>query len=550
VDPSHGTVESDTAGSCLYTPATGYFGADAFEYQVCDDGTSSGLPDPRCDTATVNLTVNEVTTPRHTLTITLAGTGSGTVTSDPAGIDCGATCSALFDEGTGVTLHATPAAGSNFTGWAGDCAAFGTSDCSLTMAVDHAASATFELLPSADVSVSETDTPDPVTGGGNVKYSLTVGNAGPDAASGVSLSDTLPAGTTFVSATPGQGTCGQAAGVVSCDLGGLASGASASVDVIVTTATVTAPTTITNTASVSATEGDPVSANNSSSEDTTVTPTSADVSVSQSDSPDPVTAAGDVNYAVVVANGGPDGATGVTLQDTIPTGSTFVSATPSQGTCSQSSGVVTCLLGSLASGVGANVSVVVRSPTVNTPTTITNTATVSATQGDPVGANNSSSESTTVRPPSTNPDQAAAWVPATGGTVMTGGGKGPTKQDPMTTEITIPAGFAGLVSITETTTTSCPAGFVCFGQQADVIAPTTTATTPLRLRFLILGTAVPKGTKPADVVLFHDGVLVPRCTVNTGAAVPDPCIFSVKKVKSNFEIVALSSRNGSWRGGR
>ena len=54
-----------------------------------------------------------------TLTVLRAGSGSGTVTSSPRGIDCHSACSASFGEGTVVTLTATPAAGSTFTGWSG-----------------------------------------------------------------------------------------------------------------------------------------------------------------------------------------------------------------------------------------------------------------------------------------------------------------------------------------------------------------------------------------------------------------------------------------------
>ncbi len=83
----------------------------------------------------------------HTLTVTKAGTGSGTVTSSPAGIDCGATCSAEFTEGTMVTLTATPAAGSTFTGWSGACS--GTGTCTVTMDQDRAVTATFALAPTS-----------------------------------------------------------------------------------------------------------------------------------------------------------------------------------------------------------------------------------------------------------------------------------------------------------------------------------------------------------------------------------------------------------------
>jgi hypothetical protein len=66
------------------------------------------------------------------------GSGSGFLSSAPAGINCGATCSASFDYGTVVNLTAAHAAGSTFTGWAGDCS--GTGTCVLTM--DHAKAVT------------------------------------------------------------------------------------------------------------------------------------------------------------------------------------------------------------------------------------------------------------------------------------------------------------------------------------------------------------------------------------------------------------------------
>ena len=75
------------------------------------------------------------------LTVSQAGAGTGTVTSNPAGISCGATCSASFANGTLVSLTAAPAAGSTFNGWSGGCA--GTGPCTLTMNAATAVTATF-----------------------------------------------------------------------------------------------------------------------------------------------------------------------------------------------------------------------------------------------------------------------------------------------------------------------------------------------------------------------------------------------------------------------
>ena len=77
-----------------------------------------------------------------TLATTDSGAGSGTVTSSPTGINCGTTCSALYNAGTVVTLTATPASGSTFAGWSGGGCA-GTGTCSFTINANTAVTATF-----------------------------------------------------------------------------------------------------------------------------------------------------------------------------------------------------------------------------------------------------------------------------------------------------------------------------------------------------------------------------------------------------------------------
>jgi len=81
-------------------------------------------------------------------TVTKIGTGTGTVTSSPAGINCGATCNALFGGGTPVTLTAAPGAGSLFLGWSGACS--GTASCLLTMDAAKTATATFSPVSAMD----------------------------------------------------------------------------------------------------------------------------------------------------------------------------------------------------------------------------------------------------------------------------------------------------------------------------------------------------------------------------------------------------------------
>src|SRR5690349_4217335 len=77
------------------------------------------------------------------LNVQMAGTGTGTVNSSPAGISCGSACTAAFDSGTEVTLTAAPAQGSTFAGWTGACS--GTSTCKVTLTSNQSVTATFSV---------------------------------------------------------------------------------------------------------------------------------------------------------------------------------------------------------------------------------------------------------------------------------------------------------------------------------------------------------------------------------------------------------------------
>jgi aryl-phospho-beta-D-glucosidase BglC (GH1 family) len=94
-----------------------------------------------------------------TLTVTKAGTGSGTVTSSPSGINCGSTCSGNYSSGTSVTLTATAASGSTFAGWGGACT--GTATCTVSMTAVRSVTATF------NTSGTGTNCSNPITFSGN-----------------------------------------------------------------------------------------------------------------------------------------------------------------------------------------------------------------------------------------------------------------------------------------------------------------------------------------------------------------------------------------------
>jgi hypothetical protein len=106
-----------------------------------------------------------VTQVNFTLTVTKAGTGSGTVTSDPPGINCGTTCTATFLRGTVVTLTATPASGSTVSSWSGcDFVSTDNRQCTVTMNSNRTVTVTFSTTTTFTLTVT-------VSGNGSVSSS-------------------------------------------------------------------------------------------------------------------------------------------------------------------------------------------------------------------------------------------------------------------------------------------------------------------------------------------------------------------------------------------
>ena len=122
--------------------------------------------------------------------------------------------------------------------------------------------------PAADLAVTKSDSPDPVSRGGTLIYSVVITNQGLNPAVAVLLIDPLPANVRFVSATSSAGNCAQANGTVTCSLGDIAHGGSANISITVTPRRTG---TVTNTAQVSSLSPDPNLTNNTDSEDTVIT---------------------------------------------------------------------------------------------------------------------------------------------------------------------------------------------------------------------------------------------------------------------------------------
>jgi uncharacterized repeat protein (TIGR01451 family) len=225
-------------------------------------------------------------------------------------------------------------------------------------------------------------------------YTLNVNNLGPnDAAGPLRVQDTLPAGLRFVTATGAGWTCVQipTTPIIRCITpAGLRRGVSTAIVLSVDVDPPAVPG-VTNTAEVSSATTDPNSANNVASDPTAVRP-AADLAVTLSDAPDPVLRARTLTYTVQVRNNGRSAASNIVVTDTIA--SSFVAATSSQGSCAQSSGVVTCALGGLANGASATITVTTTAPSV--PGLISSTARVRGNEVDLVPANNTAVQQTTV----------------------------------------------------------------------------------------------------------------------------------------------------------
>jgi hypothetical protein len=157
-----------TSSSCTINATFAPQAAGSLSGTLTVTYTTTGVTGPQTATATLTGTGTGSGT-NETLTVTETGTGTGTVTSAPAGISCKPTCSANFASGTQITLTATPAAGSTFTGWT-DATCEGTGTCTFTITAAKTVTANF--------------------GGGTTNFALTVTEAG----SGTGTVMSTPAG--------------------------------------------------------------------------------------------------------------------------------------------------------------------------------------------------------------------------------------------------------------------------------------------------------------------------------------------------------------------
>ncbi len=244
----------------------------------------------------------------------------------------------------------------------------------------------------ADLSISKSANPDPVSVGQTLEYSITVDNAGPDRAQKVVVTDNLPSEVSYLAS---GGDC-TLQGELICNLGNIKADESKTITVTVTVNS-EGIGTINNTASVSS---DSVEINPGNEQVTIGTSVnrSADLSISKSADPDPVAVGQSLTYLVTVDNKGPGAATNVVVTDTLPAEVSFSSVSAG---CSNS-GVVVCNLGTIASGSNKSVEIVVTLDSEGSGT-IANTAVVSSDTPE----ENPGDESTTITTDTTTAPQTA-----------------------------------------------------------------------------------------------------------------------------------------------
>lgn len=243
-------------------------------------------------------------------------------------------------------------------------------------------------LTGADVTVTKTVSDNFLDAiGQQTVFTVQVCNRGPADATNVVMTDAIPAGLDFVSATNGAVETAPNSNIVTATAASLPGCTCQSYDITVQSVSAGV---FNNTASATGAGSDPNPANNSDSVSVEVIAT-ADVSVTKIDnggSPP----GGQFTYTITITNNGPDTATNVLMTDTLDASTTFVSAT--NGATQSSPGVVTRTFASITNGASEVVQITVTAP--GAPAFVTNQVTVSATEADPNNSNNTAIRETPV----------------------------------------------------------------------------------------------------------------------------------------------------------
>jgi uncharacterized repeat protein (TIGR01451 family) len=461
---------------------------------VADDDTTVSYPDPGMTKSLVSQVGNRYTfqlvvanngtmgtTGVVEVTDTLGASATSTTLTPSSGWTCAASGTAFpctrsdvlapgasyppllvaanFAPGTTVTNSAAITAGSGSEPTAADTPA----------ALNNSSTANAGQSPSATLSLNKAALTGTVSLGTLAGFRMQVRNTGPDAATGATLVDTLPAGLDYTSYTSTQGTCTTAPGAsgtttVSCALGTIAANATATVTVRARPDATLLGSTVTNTATVNSdTSPAPVT----DTANLTVRP-GADLSLTKTASAADVAQGGAISYTLTTTNNGPASATNVQIADRLPVAfdiSSLATNPSSGGACSLNGTTVTCLWnGATTSGTSNTVTIsgTMKSSwagLTDADRNSVNTAKTFSLTDDPDPSDNSANATVVIS------DAADLQVTAGGPAEITAGGtgtinfttanNGPSTAIASTLAITIPAGLAPV---------SAPAGCTIVGQ--------------------------------------------------------------------------------------
>jgi uncharacterized repeat protein (TIGR01451 family) len=244
----------------------------------------------------------------------------------------------------------------------------------------------------ADLAVSVSpNTADFTIGGGNLTYRATLFNEGPQDAANVTLTETLPASFTFVSAQPSQGTPCTGTTTIMCNLGTMMDPSTASVDFTVTP---TAPGTFSDSLQIAGTPSD-LNLKNNTAFITVTAVLPADIAVSGTASKSIGTIGDKVAYTVTVSNKGPATATNVVMTDSLSDNLPVSSLTTSRGSCTTVPANITCEVGTIAPGASVTIGFVI---TLQTAESFSNNLSVTSDQPDLNAGDNNASITVTVNP--------------------------------------------------------------------------------------------------------------------------------------------------------
>lgn len=344
----------------------------------------------------------------------------------------------------------------------------------------NTAEVTTPVAQEADVAITKSASPDPVTAGNQVTYTLTVRNNGPNPAVGVQAVDTLPAGVTYVSSSPSTGSCSVEAQTVTCSLGTLADDAVVTIPVVVRVPAGSDATSLTNVARATSTTSDPALGNNSAAVTTTVV-RQADVAITKSATPASPVPGTDVTYTLTATNDGASRAADVTVTDTLPSGMTVRSARSDDATCTVTGSEVSCAVGTLDPGQSVPVTIVAGVPSAAGTATLTNVARVTSSTPDPDPSDNADSASVTPAAPRADlaVDKRVVTSPVVAGRSVqyrvTVTNDGPSDAADVTLEDPLPAGLSAASAAptsgscnVDAGTVSCELGRLITGQSAQV----------------------------------------------------------------------------------